>query len=253
MMVNAPTIEALNYKGFRCSIMVAINKRDKPGANPDRVRQDMMRYELVDENYGGDTIFVEVSALKGDGIDELLENIVLLSEMGEFSANYDRHADGFVLEARLEKGRGAVATLLVKNGSLKTGDTLVLGNVWGRVRAMNNHQGKKIKVAKPSTPVELIGLQDIPVAGDDFVVVKNPKDAKALVEHRRELAKMEQKTSRKVSLEDILKIQRDGELVKLNLIVKSDVGGTLEALRASIKKIEVPGTEVNIITGPVEQ
>ena len=242
------TIEALNHaKASGVQIMVAINKCDKPGANPDRVRQDMMRYELVDENYGGDTIFVEVSALQGDGIDDLLENIVLLSEMGEFKANYDRHADGFVLEARLEKGRGAVATLLVKNGSLKTGETLVLGNVWGRVRAMHNHKGKKIKVAKPSAPVELIGLQDIPIAGDDFVVVKNAKDAKALVEHRQELAKQKSKTSRKVSLEDILKIQKEGELVKLNLIVKSDVGGTLEALRASIQKIEVPGTEVNIM------
>lgn len=242
------TIEALNHaKASGVQIMVAINKCDKPGANPDKVRQDMMRYELVDEAYGGDTMFVEVSALKGDGIPELLENIVLLSEMGEFNANYDRHADGFVLEARLEKGRGAVATLLVKNGTLHTGDTLVLGNVWGRVRAMNNYKGTKIDVALPSSPVELIGLQDIPLAGDDFVVVKSIKEAKALVLHRKQQENLTKATTRKVSLEDIVKMQEDGETVKLNLIVKSDVGGTLEALRASIGKIDVPRTEVNIL------
>lgn len=242
------TIEALNHaKASGVQIMVAINKCDKPGANPDKVRQDMMRYELVDEAYGGDTMFIEVSALKGDGIPELLENIVLLSEMGEFNANYDRHADGFVLEARLEKGRGAVATLLVKNGTLNTGDTLVLGNVWGRVRAMNNYKGTKIDVALPSSPVELIGLQDIPLAGDDFVVVKSIKEAKALVLHRKQQENLTKATTRKVSLEDIVKMQEEGETVKLNLIVKSDVGGTLEALRASIGKIDVPRTEVNIM------
>ena len=243
------TIEALNHaRASGVQLMVAVNKCDKPGANPDKVRQDMMRYELVSEEYGGDTIFVNVSALHGEGIDELLENIILLSEMGEYRAPTDRHADGFVLEARLEKGRGAVANLLVKNGTLSQGDTLVLGNVWGRVRAMYDYNGKKIKKALPSTPIELIGLQEIPTAGDDFIVVKKPKDAKALVAHRLEEAKNQaQAASSSISLEELLRRQVEGEPVKLNLIIKSDVGGTLEAMRASIAQIDVPGTEVNIL------
>ncbi len=244
------TIEALNHaRASGVQLMVAVNKCDKPGANPDKVRQDMMRYELVAEEYGGDTIFVNVSALKGDGIDELLENITLLSEMGEYRSPVNRHAEGFVLEARLEKGRGAVATLLVKSGTLKKGDTLVLGNVWGRVRAMYDYNGKTIKKALPSTPVELIGLQDIPSAGDDFVVVKKPKDAKALVAHRAEEAKKKAQlaASKSVSLEELLRRQVEGEPVKLNLVIKSDVGGTLEAMKGSISQIEVPGTEVNIL------
>lgn len=243
------TIEALNHaRASGVQLMVAVNKCDKPGANPDKVRQDMMRYELVSEEYGGDTIFVNVSALQGEGIDELLENIILLAEMGEYRAPTDRHADGFVLEARLEKGRGAVANLLVKNGTLSQGDTLVLGHVWGRVRAMYDYNGKEIKKALPSTPIELIGLQEIPTAGDDFIVVKKPKDAKALVAHRLEEAKNQaQAASSSVSLEELLRRQVEGEPVKLNLIIKSDVGGTLEAMRASISQIDVPGTEVNIL------
>ena len=244
------TIEALNHaRASGVQLMVAVNKCDKPGANPDKVRQDMMRYELVSEEYGGDTIFVNVSALKGEGIDELLENITLLSEMGEYRAPVKRHAEGFVLEARLEKGRGAVATLLVKSGTLKKGDTLVLGNVWGRVRALYDYNGKSIKEALPSSPVELIGLQEIPTAGDDFVVVKKPKDAKALVAHRAEEAKNKAMaaSSKPMSLEELLRRQVEGEPVKLNLIIKSDVGGTLEAMKGSIAQIEVPGTEVNIL------
>ena len=244
------TIEALNHaRASGVQLMVAVNKCDKPGANPAKVRQDMMQYELISEEYGGDTIFVNVSALKGDGIDELLENITLLSEMGEYRAPVKRHAEGFVLEARLEKGRGAVATLLVKSGTLKKGDTLVLGNVWGRVRALYDFNGKSIKEALPSSPVELIGLQEIPSAGDDFVVVKKPKDAKALVAHRAEEAKQKamQASSRSVSLEELLRRQVEGEPVKLNLIIKSDVGGTLEAMKGSIAQIDVPGTELNIL------
>ena len=244
------TIEALNHaRASGVQLMVAVNKCDKPGADPAKVRQDMMRYELVSEEYGGDTIFVNVSALKGEGIDELLENITLLSEMGEYRAPVNHHAEGFVLEARLEKGRGAVATLLVKSGTLKKGDTLVLGNVWGRVRAMYDYKGKVIKSALPSTPVELIGLQDIPAAGDDFVVVKKPKDAKALVAHRAEEArtKAQLAASNSVSLEELLRRQVEGEPVKLNLIIKSDVGGTLEAMKGSIGQIDVPGTEINVL------
>ena len=243
------TLEALSHaKASGVQIMVAVNKCDKPGANPQKVRQALMQHELIPEDYGGETIFVDVSALKGDGIDDLLENIVLLSEMGEYKAPLDRHADGFVLEAKLEKGRGPVATLLIKNGTLKQGDSLVLGNVWGRVRAMHDHTGKKIKQAGPSTPVELIGLQDIPIAGDDFVVVKNDKDAKTLVEHRlSERKKSSQNNTKKVTLEDLLRMQNEEETVKLNLILKSDVGGTLEAMKVSIDKIDIPGTEVNVL------
>jgi translation initiation factor IF-2 len=244
------TIEALNHaRASGVQLMVAVNKCDKPGANPDKVRQDMMRYELVSEEYGGDTIFVNVSALKGEGIDELLENITLLSEMGEYRAPIKRHAEGFVLEARLEKGRGAVATLLVKSGTLKQGDTIVLGNVWGRVRALYDYNGKSIKEALPSTPIEVIGLQEVPSAGDDFVVVKKPKDAKALVAHRAEEAKQKalEAAKKSVSLEELLRRQVEGEPVKLNLIIKSDVGGTLEAMKGSIAQINVPGTEVNIL------
>jgi translation initiation factor IF-2 len=243
------TIEALNHaRASGVQLMVAVNKCDKPGANPDKVRQDFMRYELVAEDYGGDTIFVNVSALNGEGIEDLLENIILLSEMGEYRAPVDRHADGFVLEARLEKGRGIVANLLVKTGTLKQGDTLVLGNVWGRVRAMYDHKGKKIKQALPSSPIELIGLQEVPEAGDDFVVVKKPKDAKALVQHRLEQArKIADSSKTPVSLEEIVRRQVEGEPVKLNLIIKSDVGGTLEAIQASIGQIEVTGTEINVL------
>jgi translation initiation factor IF-2 len=207
-----------------------------------------MQHELIPEEYGGETIFVEISALKGEGIEDLLENISLISEMGEYRAPTNRHAEGFVLEAKLEKGRGAVATLLIKKGTLKQGDSLVLGNVWGRVRAMQNFKGKKIKSAGPSTPVELIGLQDVPLAGDDFVVVKNDKDAKALVEHRIENHKKTNQTAnKKITLEDLLLMQNEAETVKLNLILKSDVGGTLEAMKVSIDKIDIPGTEVNVL------
>jgi translation initiation factor IF-2 len=243
------TIEALNHaKASGVQIMVAINKCDKAGANPQKVKQELMQHELIPEEYGGETIFVEISALKGEGIEDLLENISLISEMGEYRAPTNRHAEGFVLEAKLEKGRGAVATLLIKKGTLKQGDSLVLGNVWGRVRAMQNFKGKKIKSAGPSTPVELIGLQDVPLAGDDFVVVKNDKDAKALVEHRIENHKKTNQTAnKKITLEDLLLMQNEAETVKLNLILKSDVGGTLEAMKVSIDKIDIPGTEVNVL------
>jgi translation initiation factor IF-2 len=243
------TIEALNHaKASGVQIMVAVNKCDMAGANPQKVRQELMQHELIPEEYGGETIFVDISALKGEGIDDLLENISLISEMGEYKAPTNRHAEGFVLEAKLEKGRGAVATLLIKKGTLKQGDSLVLGNVWGRVRAMQNFKGKKIKSAGPSTPVELIGLQDVPLAGDDFVVVKNDKDAKTLVDHRIENDKKNNQTAnKKVTLEDLLKMQNEEETVKLNLILKSDVGGTLEAMKVSIDKIDIPGTEVNVL------
>jgi translation initiation factor IF-2 len=251
--VMPQTVEALNHaKAADVQIMVAINKCDKPGANPDKVRQELMGHELIPEEYGGETIMTEVSALNGQGIDDLLENILLLSEIGEYEAPTDRHAEGSVLEAKLEKGRGPVATILIKKGTLKVGDSLVLGKVWGRVRAMTDYRGKKIKVATPSMPIEIIGIQDVPTAGDDFIVVKSDKDARTLVEHRLEEEKQRNAEGpRSYSLEDLIKMQQEGETLKLNLIIKSDVGGTLEAMKASLDKIEIEGTDVRVIHSAV--
>ena len=207
-----------------------------------------MEHELVPEEYGGDTIMCNVSALKGDGLDDLLANVSLLAEMGEYKANPDRHAEGSVLEARLEKGRGPVATVLIQAGTLKKGDSVVLGEVWGRVRAMSDFNGTPLKEAGPSTPVEIIGLQDVPTAGDNVVVVKDDKAARALADHRSDLAKAaSMEGPAKVTLEDLLARAEEGEKVTLNLIVKSDVGGTLEAMKSSVDKIDVPGTEVKLL------
>jgi translation initiation factor IF-2 len=182
------------------------------------------------------------------GIDDLLDNLLLMAEMGEYKAIQDRNAQGSVIEARLEKGRGAVATVLVKQGTLKVGDSLVLGTVSGRVRSMQDHNGKRIKTALPSTPVEIIGLTDVPLAGDDFVVVRNDKDARSLVEHRQEEAKkLAAQNKRPVTLEDLLAQQQAGELLTLNLILKSDVNGTLEAMKISLEKIAVEGTQIKIL------
>lgn len=252
--VMPQTVEALSHaKAAEVPIIVAVNKCDKPEANPDRVRQELMQYELVPEEFGGDTIFVEVSALKGKGIDDLLENILLIAEVQEFQANPNRHAQGYVLEARLEKGRGAVATLLVKKGTLKQGDSVVLGTAWGRVRAMSDYNGKRIKKAAPSMPVEIIGLQDVPNAGDEFVVTESDKDARALAEHRADKARQEAiaASNQPVSLEQLIRQKQEGEKLTLNLILRSDVGGTLEAMKGSLSKIAVPGTEVKVLHSAV--
>ena len=181
--VMPQTIEAINHaKAAEVPIIVAVNKMDKPQANPDRVMNELVEYGLISEEWGGDTIFVPISALKGEGIDELLENILLVTEMQELKANPNRLALGTVIEAKLDKGRGAVATLLVQNGTLNVGDPLVVGNTFGRVRAMINDRNKNINVAKPSTPVEITGLQDVPNAGDRFVVFGDEKTARQIGE-----------------------------------------------------------------------
>ena len=251
--VMPQTKEALSHaKAAGVEILVAINKCDKAGANPERVKQELMNLELIPEEYGGETIFVEISALKGDGIAELLENILLTAEMGEYLAPTKCHAQGTVLEARLDKGKGPVATVIIKQGKLKRGDSLVLGKVWGRVRAMTDYNGKKIKEALPSMPVEIIGLQDVPVSGDDFTVVKNDKDARALVDLRIEEQKIKSAVKpKKITLEELLLHQEQGEILTLNLIIKTDVGGTLEAIKGSLEKVKIEGTEIKVLHAAV--
>ena len=247
------TVEAINHsKAAGVQILVAVNKCDKPGVNPDTVRQSLMEHELVPEEYGGDTIMCNVSALKGDGLDDLLANILLVAELGEYAANPDRHADGSVLEARLEKGRGPVATVLVQAGTLNQGDSVVLGTVWGRVRAMADFNGNPIKSAGPSSPVEIIGLQDVPKAGDNMAVVKDDRAARALADHRADLDRAANMDGPiRVTLEDLLAQAEEGEKVTLNLIVKADVGGTLEAMKNSVDKLDVPGTDVKLLHSAV--
>jgi translation initiation factor IF-2 len=251
--VMPQTEEALSHaQAAGVDIIVAINKCDKPNANPERVKQELMARELVPEEYGGDTIFVELSALKGMGIDDLLENIILLSEMKELKAPKDSHAQGTVLEARLDKGRGPVATIIIKKGTLNRGDSLVLGTVCGRVRAMTDHNGKNIKKALPSTPLEIIGLESVPNAGDDFTVVKNDKDARALASLRIDRQKQKEVSRpQKLTLEQLLMHQEQGELLTLNLILKTDVGGTLEAIKGTLDKINIEGTEIKILHSSV--
>ncbi len=247
--VMPQTVEALNHaKAAGVQLMVAVNKIDKPGANPTRVRQALMEHGLVPEEFGGETLFADVSALKGKGIDALLDSILLLAELGDFKANAERHAQGTVLESRLERGRGAVATLLVQKGTLKQGDSVVIGTTWGRVRAMTDFLGKRLKEAEPSTPVEISGLEEVPMAGDDFVVVESDKDARTLAEHRAELLRASSMIApTRMSLEDLLNRRTEDEKILLNLVVKADVGGSLEALKHAFSKITVKGTELKIL------
>jgi translation initiation factor IF-2 len=251
--VMPQTEEALSHaRAAGVDIIVAINKCDKPNANPDRVKQELIARDLVPEEYGGDCVFVEIAALKGQGIDELLENIILVAEMNELRAPIDTHAQGTVLEASLDKGRGPVATVIVKSGTLKRGDSLVLGTVCGRVRAMSDHTGKMLNQALPSTPVEIIGLEAVPAAGDDFTVVKNDKDARALVSLRVEKQKQQEVSKpKKLTLEQLLMHKEQGELLTLNLILKTDVGGTLEAIKGTLEKINIEGTEIKILHSAV--
>jgi translation initiation factor IF-2 len=247
--VMPQTVEVINHaKAAGVDIIVAVNKCDKPDARPERVRQELMQYELVPEEFGGETIFVDISALAGDGIDDLLESISLTAELADLQANPDRHAEGTVLEARLERGKGPVAVVLVQAGTLKRGDHFVAGTAWGRIRALTDHRGKKAKSAGPSTPVEIMGISEVPQAGDNLVVVSSDKDAKTLVEHRIEEARaaaLGQHT--RMTLEELMKRGTPEEKVTLNLIVKADVGGSLEALKASFAKVEVEGTEIKIL------
>ena len=247
--VMPQTIEALNHaKAAEVPIIVAVNKVDKPTANPDRVMTELGEYGLFPEDWGGDTIFVPLSALTGEGIDDLLEMITLVGEMQELKTSHDREAIGTVIEAELDKSRGPVATLLVQHGTLNVGDSLVVGNTYGKVRAMVNDLGKRIKTAGPSLPVEITGLNDIPEAGDRFVVFKDDKKVRQIGEERAENKVLrDREVTNKVSLENLFETLKEGELKDLNLILKADVQGTVEALAASLMKIDVEGVNIRII------
>jgi translation initiation factor IF-2 len=247
--VMPQTVEAINHaKAAEVPIIIAVNKIDKEGANPDRVMQELTEHGLVPEDWGGDTIFVPVSALKDEGIDDLLEMIVLVSEVEELKANPDRLATGTVVEAELDKGRGSVATLLVQNGTLKVGDPIVVGHTYGRVRAMVNDLGRRIKEAGPSMPVEITGLNEVPQAGDRFIAFDDERKARQVGEARQQKQIEEQRTDTvKVNLDDLFEQIKQGQMKEINIIVKADVQGSVEALAASLQKIEVEGVKVKII------
>ena len=247
------TIEAINHaKAAEVQIIVAINKMDKPGANPDKIMQQLTEYELVPEEWGGDTICVPVSAKTHMGIDKLLESILLVAEVSELKANPHRPAKGVVIEAKLDKGKGPVATLLVQNGTLKNGDIVVAGTAVGRIRVMTDYTGKKVKEAGPSVPVEVMGLAEVPMAGDSFDAVTDEKLARALVEQRKQKIKDEQFNAfRKVTLDNLFSALEEGELKELNIVVKADVQGSVEAIRQNLEKLSNDEVRVRVIHGGV--
>lgn len=247
--VMPQTVEAISHaKAAGLPIIVAVNKIDKPGADPDKVKQELTQYELVPEEWGGDTIFVNLSAKQRINLEELLEMILLVAEVNEYKANPDKRARGTVIEAELDKNRGPVARILVQNGTLKVGDAFVAGNCFGRVRAMVNDKGRKIKEAGPSTPVEITGLTEVPQAGDPFMAFEDERKARAIADRRSITQRQsELNTNTRVTLDDLFKHIKDGEIKDLNVIIKADVQGSVEALKGSLAKIEVEGVRVKII------
>ena len=247
------TVESINHaKAAGVSIIVAINKMDKPTADPEKVKQELTEYELVPEEWGGDVICVPVSAKTKMGIQDLLENIQLVAEVKELKANPDRMAKGTVIEAKLDKGRGPVATILIQNGTLKTGDSVIAGTAVGRVRVMTNSKGERIDAAGPSTPVEITGLAEVPAAGDEFNAVEDERLAKELVEKRRQEAKEKEFSSyQKVTLDNLFEQIEVGETKELPLIVKADVQGSVEAVKQSLEKLSNPEVRVKVIHGAV--
>ena len=243
------TIEAINHaKAADVQIIVAINKMDRPGANPDRIMQQLTEHSLVPEEWGGDIICVPVSAKTHMGIDKLLESILLVAEMQELKANPNRAAKGIVIEARLDKGRGPIATLLVQKGTLRSGDIIVAGQAVGRVRVMVDDKGRKIKAAGPSVPVEIMGLAEVPNSGDIFDAVSDERLARELVEQRKAEAKEEQfKSVQKVTLDNLFDLLKDGEMKELNIIVKADVQGSAEAVKQSLEKLSNEEVRVRVI------
>ena len=243
------TVESINHaKAAQIPVIVAINKMDKPEANPERIKEQLTKYELVPEEWGGETIICPISAKTGEGIDNLLEMVNLTAEMQELKANPNRSAHGAVIEARLDKGRGPVATLLVQNGTLHQGDIIIAGTAVGRVRAMTNARGEKLTEAGPSVPVEIIGMSEVPGAGDDFHAVADERMARELVEQRKHDQKMAASSPvGKVSLEDLFSQIKQGEMKDLNIIVKADVQGSAEAVKASLEKISNDEVRVRVI------
>lgn len=247
--VMPQTVEAIHHaQAAKTPIIVAVNKIDKPGANPERVIEELAKYNLIPEDWGGDTIFVNISAKFGKNIDELLDMIQLQAEMMELKANPDQNAAGSVVEARLDQGKGSVATVLVQQGTLHVGDPIVVGNTYGRVRTMTNENGRRIKEATPSTPVEITGLNSVPEAGDRFVVFDDEKTARAAGEKRAEQAQEEErKRTSHVTLDNLFDTMKKGQMKTLPLIIKADVQGSVEALSQSLQKIKVDGVRVDII------
>ncbi len=246
--VMPQTVEAINHaKAAEVPIIVAINKIDKPTANPERVKQQLAEHNLVPEEWGGDTIVVPVSAIKGEGLNDLIEMILLMAEVCELSASPDLSARGTVIEAKLDRGRGPVATVLVQDGTLKVGDPVICGSISGRVRAMFNEQGKRVRTAGPSTPVEVLGLADVPQAGDSFQVVGADRLARQMAEKRSLKLREAAHRVRRVSLEELFKQIQEGEVRELNLILKGDVHGSVEALQEALLKLSLEQVKIKVI------
>lgn len=247
------TKEAINHcKAADVPMIVAINKIDRPGANIDRVKQELTEYELVAEDWGGDTICVPVSAKTGENLEQLLEMVLLTAEMAELKADPKRKAKGTVIEAKLDKGRGAVATLLIQNGTLHVGDSILVGSTYGRIRAMFDDKGKSIKSAGPSIPVEILGLSEVPAAGDRFTVVKDEKTARNMAEARKQKIKDESfHSANRVSLEDLYSQIQEGTVKELGIIVKADVQGSVQAIKQSLEKLSTEDVKVRVIHGGV--
>ncbi|KRM67817.1 translation initiation factor IF-2 [Apilactobacillus ozensis] len=251
--VMPQTIEAINHaKAAETPVIVAVNKIDKPGANPDHVIEQLTGYGLVPEDWGGDTIFVKISAKMGTNVDELLDMILLQADVMELKANPKQHAAGSVIEARLDRGRGPVATLLIQQGTMHVGDPIVVGDTFGRVRTMNNENNKEIDNAKPSTPVEITGLNDVPKAGDRFVVFDDEKTARAAGEERAKEAQVEErKKNNSITLDNLFDSLKEGDMKEVAVIIKADVRGSVEAISSSLEKIDVEGVKVNIVHSSV--
>ena len=247
------TKEAINHcKAADVPMIVAINKIDRPGANVDRVKQELTEHGLVSEDWGGDTICVPVSAKTGENLESLLEMVLLTAEMQELQADPNRKAKGTVIEAKLDKGRGAVASLLIQNGTLNVGDSILVGSTYGRIRAMFDYRGKKIKSAGPSIPVEILGLSEVPAAGDRFIVCKDEKTARNMADLRKQKIKADShQASNRVSLEDLYSQIQEGKVKELAIVVKADVQGSVEAIRQSLEKLSTDDVKVRVIHGAV--
>ena len=247
------TNDAINHcKAAEVPMIVAINKIDRPGANVDRVKQELTEHGLVSEDWGGDTICVPVSAKTGENLESLLEMVLLTAEMQELQADPNRKAKGTVIEAKLDKGRGSVASLLIQNGTLNVGDSILVGSTYGRIRAMFDDRGKKIKSAGPSIPVEILGLSEVPAAGDRFIVCKDEKTARNMADIRKQKIKADShQASNRVSLEDLYSQIKEGKVKELSIVVKADVQGSVEAIRQSLEKLSTDDVKVRVIHGAV--